>query len=58
MVITDDLDMRALIDNFSEEEIALRTFLAGCDLLLIYHKPERALVLAEEAIKHVESGKN
>ena len=35
LVITDALEMRALTDNFSCGEIALRAFLAGADILLI-----------------------
>jgi beta-N-acetylhexosaminidase len=49
LVVTDDLEMGAL-KNASAGEIGVRALLAGCDLLLFCHAPEKAM-LAREAIE-------
>lgn len=52
LVISDDLEMRAISEHFGVEEAAVRAVGAGCDVLLICHQPEwlarahRALVAA------------
>jgi beta-N-acetylhexosaminidase len=54
VVISDDLEMGALVENYSWEEIVVGTFTAGVDLLLISHSPElqaEAVVILEEAYK-------
>ncbi len=35
VVLTDDLEMRAIIDHYGVEDAAVRAVLAGCDVLLI-----------------------
>jgi beta-N-acetylhexosaminidase len=50
VVITDDLDMGAMTQNYSSDECALNAFSAGVDLLLICHAPEKAFS-ARSAIK-------
>jgi|GEM_PF-339525 len=42
LIITDALDMRALTDNFTCGQIALGTFLAGADILLMPLRPHEA----------------
>jgi beta-N-acetylhexosaminidase len=42
LIITDALDMRALTDHFTPEQIAVGAFLAGADILLMPAHPERA----------------
>jgi len=42
LIITDALEMRALTDSFSGEQIALGAFLAGADILLMPEDPVRA----------------
>lgn len=37
VIITDDLEMGAIVDNFSAEEAAVRAVKAGADILLISH---------------------
>ena len=56
VVITDDLDMSAITDNFSNEELVANVFNAGCDLLLIDHNPEKAVTLAKAALSNIEKG--
>lgn len=54
VIITDDLEMGALTENYSWEEIILETFLAGADLLLIGHDYDlqvEAVHILEEAFK-------
>ncbi len=53
LIVTDDLDMKALTKNYTEEEIAVRAIEAGNDLLLYCNNPEvppRALVAIEKAV--------
>ena len=49
LVITDALDMRALTDNYSLEEILLNSFLAGADILLMPQNPHLAHQIMVEA---------
>jgi len=43
VVITDDLDMGAVADRYSEEECGLQAFSAGADLLMFCKDPSKAL---------------
>ncbi len=52
VIISDDLEMGALTENYSWEEIIIETFMAGVDLLLIGHSDElqaEAVHILEEA---------
>lgn len=54
LVISDDLDMRALAAHYSVPEIALRSFQAGCDILLYCNKfdhPQIAIDTLMQALK-------
>ncbi len=54
VIISDDLEMGALTENYDWEEIVIGTFSAGVDLLLISHTPElqaEAVVILEDAYK-------
>jgi beta-N-acetylhexosaminidase len=54
VIISDDLEMGALTENYSWPEIVIGTFSAGVDLLLISHSPElqaEAVHILEEAYK-------
>ena len=59
LIITDALNMKALTTNYSTEEIALKAFLAGHDLLLygshryndVKHLLEKTIPLAYKAIQ-------
>jgi len=46
VIISDDMDMKAISENFSDDEVALQAFSAGCDMLLFNHDPLRALRVA------------
>lgn len=41
VVVTDDLEMKAIDARYGPEESALLAVLAGCDVLLICHTPEK-----------------
>ncbi|MGZ3721970.1 MAG: beta-N-acetylhexosaminidase [Bdellovibrionales bacterium] len=54
LVISDDLDMKALANNFSVEEIPVRALQAGTDILLycnIFEHPQIALDAVSKAVK-------
>lgn len=50
LVITDDLDMKALTRNWTKATIAVRALQAGCNLLLYCNEPESP-VIAMDAIE-------
>ena len=52
LVITDALDMRALTDYYSLEEILLNSFLAGVDILLMPQNPHLAHQIMMEAYEN------
>ncbi len=43
VVISDDLDMGAIRNNFKDDFVPLQALKAGCDLMLFNHQPARAL---------------
>lgn len=49
VVITDDLDMKAIADNFTDEQVAMHALQAGADILLFNHDIDRALRVAKIA---------
>lgn len=61
LVVTDDLDMKALSAHHTVEQIAVRSLVAGCDILLFCNKfdhPQIALDAIQKAAKdHVVSAK-
>ena len=50
LVITDALNMNALIDNYSYKEIYIKAIEAGCDILLMPHNSARAVKIIKENI--------
>ena len=47
IVISDDMDMKALADNYDDREAALMALDAGCDILLGCHDPRRIKAMHE-----------
>ena len=45
VVLTDDLEMHAIIDHYGVEDAAVRAVLAGCDVLLICKDRDREVAL-------------
>jgi beta-N-acetylhexosaminidase len=54
IIISDDLDMKALINHYPKEKIAVRALQAGCDILLYCNDPESPKIgyaAVEKAVK-------
>jgi beta-N-acetylhexosaminidase len=56
VVLTDDLEMHAIIDHYGVEDAAVRALLAGCDILLICQDRNREIAAFEAVEKAVVSG--
>src|SRR5262245_9565264 len=56
VVLTDDLEMHAIIDHYGVEDAAVRAVLAGCDVLLICQDREREIAAFEAVEKAMVSG--
>src|SRR4029077_182718 len=53
VVLTDDLEMHAIVDHYGPGEAAVRAFLAGCDMLLICKERDREIAAFEAMEKAV-----
>ena len=56
VVLTDDLEMHAIIDHYGVEDAAVRAVLAGCDVLLICKDRNREIAAFEAVEQAVASG--
>lgn len=56
LVLTDDLEMHAIIDHYGIEEAAVQAFLAGADILLICKDRDRELAAMEAMLTAVKDG--
>ncbi len=56
LILTDDLEMRAIVDHHGIEEASLRALKAGADILLICKDPIRQVKAMEAVIQAVERG--
>ncbi len=56
VVLTDDLEMHAIVDHYGTGEAAVRAFHAGCDVLLICKDCDREIAAFEAVEKAVASG--
>ena len=56
VVLTDDLEMHAIIDHYGVEDAAVRAVLAGCDVLLICKDRDREIAAFEAVAQAVETG--
>ena len=57
VVITDDLDMKAVADNYSQEQTIIGAVNAGCDILLVCRRPEKVFENIEIVKKAIAEGK-
>jgi beta-N-acetylhexosaminidase len=55
-VLTDDLEMHAIVDHYGPGDAAVRALLAGCDVLLICKDRDREIAAFEAVEKAVASG--
>ena len=56
MVLTDDLEMHAIIDHYGVEEATVRAILAGCDMPLICKDRQREVAAITALDKAVADG--
>jgi len=56
VVLTDDLEMHAIIDHYGVEDAAVRAVLAGCDVLLICKDRDREVAAFAAVEQAVASG--
>jgi beta-N-acetylhexosaminidase len=56
VVLTDDLEMHAIIDHYGIEDAAIRAILAGCDVLLICKDRDREIAAFTAIEQAVASG--
>lgn len=56
LVISDDLDMKALSKHWSVEEIPVRALQAGCDILLYCNEPSHPAIAFEAIRKALKDG--
>lgn len=57
LIITDDLDMKAMAKHYDKAEIPVRSFEAGCDLLLYCNEPASPPRALEAVAQAIESGR-
>jgi beta-N-acetylhexosaminidase len=55
-VISDDLEMKAIADNYGVPEAAVRSIAAGADLLLVCHSGELQLAVRDALAKAIHEG--
>ncbi|MBI3599819.1 MAG: beta-N-acetylhexosaminidase [Nitrospinae bacterium] len=56
VVITDDLEMKAISNNYTDEDAAILSIRAGADVLLICHSRDKQIGIFESLVKAVENG--
>lgn len=56
LVVTDDLEMKAIGDHFAIEEVSVRALAAGVDVLLVCHSPELARRAIDAIVRAVRIG--
>jgi beta-N-acetylhexosaminidase len=56
VVLTDDLEMHAIIDHYDVEDAAVRAVLAGCDILLICKDRDREVAAFKAVEQAIEEG--
>jgi beta-N-acetylhexosaminidase len=56
LVVSDDLEMKAILEHFGIEEAIVRGLLAGVDVFLVCHSPERMHAAIDAVIHAVEAG--
>jgi beta-N-acetylhexosaminidase len=57
LVVSDDLEMKAIIEHYGIDDAIVRGLLAGVDLFLICHSPERMHAAIDAVIHAIETGK-
>jgi len=55
VIVSDDLDMKAIVDHFGVGDAAIRALTAGCDVLLLCRNLEHQREAREALIRHAEA---
>lgn len=56
VIVSDDLEMKAIADHYGIEDAAVRAIRAGCDQLLICHQPRLVAAAHRAIVEAVERG--
>jgi len=56
LVVSDDLEMKAITEHYSMEEVALLGLEAGIDLFLVCHSVDQQVSLLEALLREAETG--
>lgn len=56
LILSDDLEMGAVVKNYGLGPAAVQSFRAGCDLLLVCHRPDRITEVREALLQAVRTG--
>ena len=56
LIVSDDMDMMGISDNFSEKDMVVNALNASIDLFLFNHKPQRAYDFIKEIKEALKSG--
>lgn len=54
LIISDDLEMKAVADHYETGDAACRAIAAGCDTLLVCSQPELALIARDALLRRAE----
>ncbi|HSP81276.1 MAG TPA: glycoside hydrolase family 3 N-terminal domain-containing protein, partial [Myxococcaceae bacterium] len=57
VVVSDDIEMKAIADHYALEEVVVQGVLAGVDLFLVCHRSEVQQQAIEALVRAVESGR-
>lgn len=57
VVVSDDLEMKAIADHFAIEDVAVRALAAGVDMLLVCHSGELAWRAIDAIVRAVQDGR-
>ncbi len=56
LIVTDDLEMKAIADNMSIEDATRQALEAGVDIFMVSRDPEKQIAVLETLLKEAESG--
>jgi beta-N-acetylhexosaminidase len=56
LVLTDDLEMKAITQEYGLEDAAIKALQAGADMLLVCHREDRQVAILEAILKGVKTG--
>lgn len=54
LIVTDDLEMKAIVDNYSMEEVTVTALEAGVDLFMVCHSLDKQVEVLETLLRQAE----